>query len=57
MAVGLAMLLVYLPLALRRFYGQSRRWTAIKTLALLYVYLSLLGLAVQGSVIATIWKV
>ena len=56
-AVGaLGMLVVYLPLALRRFYGQSRLWTTVKTLVLLFVYLRLLSIAVGLSVIVAIWK-
>ena len=51
------MVFVYLPLALRRFYGQSRRWTAIKALAVLFVYSQLLGLAFDASVLVGIWGV
>jgi hypothetical protein len=52
----LAMLVVYLPLALRRFYRQSRLWTTVKTLALLFVYTRLLGLSVDLSVMVAIWE-
>ena len=41
--VFLLMLVVYLPLALRRFYGQSWRWTAVKALAIVIVYRQLMG--------------
>jgi hypothetical protein len=51
------MVFVYLPLALRRFYGQSRRWTAIKALAVIFLYSQLLGLAVDLSVLVGIWGV
>ncbi len=54
---GLVMILVYLPVSLRRFYGQSWRWTALKTLAVLFVYSQLLGLAVDLSVLVGIWDV
>jgi len=53
----LVMLLSYLPVALRRFYGQSRGWTAIKTVIILFVYTRLLGIAVSLSVLVAIWKV
>lgn len=56
-AALLAILFVYLPMALRRFYGQSRGWTALKTLAVLLVYSWLLGPAVDISVLVAIWKV
>jgi hypothetical protein len=55
--VGTVMLFVYLPLSLRRFYGQSRRWTAVKTLAVLFLYSQLLGLAVDLSVLVGIWNI
>lgn len=54
---ALVMLFVYLPLALRRFYGQSRLWTALKTLALIWVYSQLLGLAVESSALVAIWRI
>jgi len=49
--LALAMLVIYLPIALRRFYQQSRRWTAVKTFVLLFVYFQLLSLAVDLSVL------
>jgi hypothetical protein len=52
----LAMLVVYLPLALRRVYRQSQLWTTVKTLALLFVYTRLLGLSVDLSVMVAIWE-
>lgn len=54
---ALAMLTIYLPLSLRRFYGQSRRWTAVKTLLLLFLYARLIAVAVDLSVIVAIWDV
>lgn len=51
------MVFVYLPFALRRFYGQSRRWTAVKALAVIFVYSQLLGLAFDASVLVGIWGV
>lgn len=49
-------LFVYLPMALRRFYGQSRWLTAVKSFALLYVYSQLLGLVVSVAALAAIWN-
>lgn len=57
LAAGLVMLVVYLPLALRRFYGQPRRWTAVKTLVLLVLYSQLMSGVVGLSVTAAIWRV
>lgn len=54
---GMGMIAVYLPLALRRFYGQSWGWTAVKALVLLAVYKQLLGLAIEMSVLIGIWDV
>jgi hypothetical protein len=51
------MVVVYLPLALRRFYRQSRTWTTIKTLVLLLVYFRLLSLILGLSVLVAIWGV
>lgn len=56
-AVGMAVLFVYLPLALRRFYRQSRRWTAVKTVALLYLYSRIFGLVLGLSVLVAVWRV
>lgn len=52
--IALAMLVVYLPLALRRFYQQSRRRTAVKTFVLLFLYFQLLSLAVNLSIVVGI---
>lgn len=52
--IAVAMILVYLPLALRRFYRQSWPWTAIKSFALLYVYSQLIGLAFGLAVLVAI---
>jgi hypothetical protein len=49
---GMFALLGYLPAALRRVYGQSRRVTALKTLGLLVAYLLLLDLIVGPVLIA-----
>lgn len=51
----LALLFGYLPLAMRRFYGQSRLLTAGKALAVLYLYHLLIGLIVSVSVLVGIW--
>jgi hypothetical protein len=48
---------VYLPLAVRRFYGQSRLVTGLKTVAVLWVYSQLLGLIVAFSSLVGIWDV
>lgn len=56
-ATGLAMLAIYLPLALRRFYRQSRAWTAVKTLALVFVYFQLLSVVLVLSQTVAIWRV
>lgn len=48
-AAGLVMILVYLPLALRRFYQQSRFWTGIKACAVLWIYGQLLGIVLNVS--------
>jgi hypothetical protein len=48
---------LFFALSLRRFYGQSWRWTAVKTLAILFVYAQLLGLAVDLSTLVGIWGV
>ena len=45
--VILAMPIVYLPMALRRFYGQSRWWTAVKTVILFGVYAQLMASALS----------
>ena len=55
--VWLLILLLYLPLALRRFYGQSRLLTAVKTIVVLFLYFQLLGLVVNLSTLAAIWGV
>ncbi len=52
---GVAILTVYLPMALRRFYGQSRRWTAVKTVAVSVAYSWLLGLVVDLSTVVAVW--
>jgi len=52
--VAVAMILVYLPLALRRFYRQSWPWTAIKSFAVLYIYSQLSGLAFGLAVLVAI---
>ncbi len=51
-----AMLFLYLPWGLRRFYGQSRRWTALKTLALLFIYGQLLSVVVDLSALIAVWR-
>jgi hypothetical protein len=51
---GMFALLGYLPAALRRVYGQSRRVTALKTLGLLVAYLLLLDLIVGPVLIANL---
>lgn len=56
-AIFMAMQIIYLPMALRRFYRQSRLWTTVKTLALLFVYFQLLGLVLDFSVLAGIWEI
>jgi hypothetical protein len=43
---GLLLLTIYLPLALRRVYRQSIGWTALKTVALLFIYSQLMKLVV-----------
>jgi hypothetical protein len=53
----LVMLVVYLPMALRRFYRQSWWWTAVKAVALLFVYVQLLGLVVDFATLVGIWRV
>ena len=55
-ATALAMLVVYLPMALRRFYRQPRLWTAVKTVVLLFVYLELLPDVMTLSVMVAIWQ-
>lgn len=52
-----AILFVYLPWGLRNFYGQSRRVTALKTFAVLYLYSQLLGLIVGVSTLVGIWNI
>jgi hypothetical protein len=52
----LVMILVYLPWALRRFYGQSRAWTAVKTVVVLFAYSQLLGFVLELSAIIAIWE-
>lgn len=52
--VTVGMILVYLPMALRRFYRQSWAWTAIKTFAVMYVYSQLLGFAFGLAVLVAI---
>lgn len=51
------LLFVYLPVAIRRFYAQSRLLTALKTFAVLYLYYQLLGLIVGVSALVGIWAV
>ncbi len=53
--VFVAILFVYLPKALSRFYGQSRLWTALKTIAVLYLYSQLLPFVVSLSALVAIW--
>jgi hypothetical protein len=53
----LALLFVYLPWALRSFYGQSKRVTTLKTFAVLYLYSQLLSLIVGVSTLVGIWSV
>ena len=53
--VFVAILFVYLPLALRRFYGQSLLWTALKAFTVLFLYHQLLGLVINVSALAAIW--
>lgn len=53
----LALLFVYLPWALRNFYEQSRRVTALKTLVVLYLYFQLVGIIVGVSTLVGIWNV
>jgi hypothetical protein len=52
--IAVAMILVYLPMALRRFYRQSWLWTGIKSFAVLYVYSQLSGLAFGLAVLVAI---
>lgn len=52
--VTIPMILVYLPMALRRFYRQSWLWTGIKSFAVLYVYSQLMGLAFGLAVLVAI---
>ena len=54
---SLGILFVYLPMALRRFYAQPRRWTAITTIAVLLVYFRLAAPAVDLSIVVAIWGV
>ena len=55
--VPIIMLFVYLPLALRRFYRQSRLWTGVKTVAVIFVYGQLLGLIFHLSVVLALRNV
>lgn len=52
-----ALIWVYLPFALRKFYRQSRLWTGLKTLAVLYLYSELLSLIISVSALVGIWGV
>ena len=45
--IALLFLTIYLPLALHRVYRQRKRWTALKTLLLLYCYMQLLGIMIS----------
>lgn len=53
---ALAVLVVYLPMALASVYRQSRLWTTFKTAALLFIYLRVLSLVIGLSVLVAIWK-
>lgn len=53
--VLVALLFVYLPMALRRFYGQSRLLTALKTFAVLYLYAQLFSLIMSVSMLVGLW--
>ena len=55
-ATFLAMVAVYLPLALRRVYGQPRWLTAVKTLLLIYGYLKVMQLALGLAVAFAVWR-
>ncbi len=50
------MILVYLPMALRRFYKESRWKTALKTFLVLWVYSQLLGISVSLSALYAVWR-
>ena len=50
------MLVVYLPWGLRRFYSQSRLWTSLKALVLLFIYLRVLTVIVGLSTVVAIWR-
>ncbi len=56
MAISLAIVGVYLPLALRHVYRQGRGWTALKTLALLLAYAKLLQFVVELSMLTILWS-
>lgn len=53
--VFVATLFIYLPWALRKFYGQSLLWTALKTLAVLFLYSRLIGFVADLAALAAIW--
>jgi hypothetical protein len=53
---GFLMLVVYLPIALRTVYRQSRLWTTVKTVALVFIYVRLLGFVMGLSVLVAIWN-
>ncbi len=55
-AAALVMLVVYMPLSLHRFYRQSRRWTAVKTIAVTFIYAQILVPIVNFSALITIWR-
>ena len=54
--VSLLVLLVYLPMALRHVYTQSRWWTAVKTVALFFAYGQLLKLVLGMAMFWVIWS-
>ena len=49
------MILVYLPLSLRRFYRESWLRTAAKSFVVLFIYSQLLGTTIWVSALAAVW--
>ena len=47
--VASIMLIVYLPLALRRMYRQRWRWTVLKAVLLFFIYGQILKLVLTGA--------
>ncbi len=56
-AALLSWFLVYLPWTLRRVYGQSRTWTAVKWFLLLWLYGQCAGLIMSIAILLAIWNV